>query len=61
MSLGLLKKKKTFLSPKLGHSYSAIALCWLLAKKRKSAAPKRKREEIFALNFMRRFCKSNQE
>jgi hypothetical protein len=51
MSLG--RQKKTFLfSPKLGHSYSAIALRWLLAKKNKSAPPKRKRGEIFALNFM---------
>ena len=50
MSLG--RQKKTFFSPKLGHSYSAIALRWLLAKKNKSAAPKRKRGEIFALNFM---------
>jgi hypothetical protein len=56
MSLG--RQKKTFLfSPKLGHSYSAIALRWLLAKNNKSAPPKRKRGEIFALlNFMcRRF------
>jgi hypothetical protein len=51
MSLG--PKKDVFLSPKLGHSYSAIALRWLLAKTNKSAAPKRKRGEIFALlNFM---------
>jgi len=39
MSLGEKEKKKTL--PKVGHSYSAIALWWLLAKKNKSVVPKR--------------------